>query len=41
MVNGKEEHEDSCGGFYGDDFADNGMTDHISDERLVEALKAA
>ena len=36
-----EEHEDSCGGFYGSDFAENGMTDHISDERLVEALKAA
>jgi hypothetical protein len=36
-----EEHEDSCGGFYGSDFANNGITDHISDERLVEALKAA
>lgn len=36
-----EEVEDSCGGFYGSDFADNGMTDHITDERLREALKAA
>ena len=41
VVNGKEEHEDSCGGFYGSDFATNGITDYISDERLVEALKAA
>lgn len=36
-----EEYEDSCGGFYGSDFANNGITDHISDERLREALKAA
>jgi len=36
-----EEHEDSCGGFYGSDFATNGITDHITDERLREALKAA
>ena len=27
-----EEQEDSCGGFYGDDFKTNGMADHIPDE---------
>lgn len=36
-----EEVEDSCGGFYGTDFASNGITDYITDERLKEALKAA
>jgi len=35
-----EETIDSCGGFFGDDFSKNGITDHISKE-LAEALKAA
>lgn len=38
------EHEnslDSCGGFYGDDFKTNGITDHLVDEDLIAALKAA
>jgi hypothetical protein len=36
------EHEnviDSCGGFYGSDFATNGITDHIGDTDLIELLK--
>lgn len=35
-----EESEDSCWGFYGTDFANNGITDHL-DEELAEALKKA
>jgi hypothetical protein len=35
-----EEHVDSCWGFFGSDFATNGITDHLDDE-LAEALKAA
>lgn len=29
---------DSCGGFYGTDWENNGMTDHIEDENLVKQL---
>jgi hypothetical protein len=35
-----EEHVDSCWGFYGNDFATNGITDHLEEE-LAEALKVA
>lgn len=34
-----EEHEDSCGGFFGDDFKNNGITDHVGEE-FAELLKA-
>lgn len=37
---GIETSEDSCWGFFGSDFATNGITDHLSEE-LAEALKAA
>lgn len=30
---------DSCGGFYGDNFEENGMLEHIADEEIVEHLK--
>jgi hypothetical protein len=30
---------DSCGGFYGTKFADNGILDHIEDNELKELLK--
>ncbi len=35
-----EEHEDSCWGFYGNNFKENGMTDNL-DKEFAEALKAA
>lgn len=37
------DHIESCWGFYGDDFKENGMTDHIPDEYqdLVSNLKTA
>ena len=31
--------DDSCGGFYGDNFEENGMLGHISDDDIVEKLK--
>lgn len=30
---------DSCGGFYGSNYATNGMSEHIDDNELVELLK--
>ena len=36
-----ETHLDSVWGFYGNDFANNGITDHFDDEELKNALKAA
>ncbi len=35
-----EEHIDSCWGFFGNDFSENGIADHLSKE-FAEALKAA
>ncbi len=34
-----EEHEDSCGGFYGDNMEENGMLDHISEEDRVAIME--
>ena len=33
------EVKDSCGGFYGSNFGENGMFDYINDSELIELLK--
>ena len=35
------EHVDSCWGFFGSDPEENGMVDHLGDEKLIQLAKAA